>query len=84
MRTTRENTHTHTHTHNKVRKNALGYKRKSLRVPNTPITKVVSGSHENTVKGDERAYYVVCFDGSRTVFDGEVKGEIPHETSLFV
>ena len=37
--------------------------------PNTPITKIIPGFHENTVKRDERTNRIVCFECSSTMSD---------------
>ena len=39
--------------------------------PNTIITKVISRSHENAVKRDERANFVLRFEGSSTMLNCE-------------
>ena len=39
--------------------------------PNTFLTYIISGSHENPVKRDERSNRVVRFEGSYTVLDCE-------------
>ena len=53
-------------------------------IPNTALTQVISRSHENTVKGDERTNSVKCSERNRWVFYCQDTCEIPHEPSLLV